>query len=339
MTFTVTYRERSGAKAEVAIEAASRAECVAECRRRGISPMGISEGSRRKSRGMGAQSSQGDGTQRGRGARPMIVAAVLLFVAAIGGGVWWWMSARENTHLPEAKKEKPKKAVVEKPAKRTGKIPAQANAVRTNAAAKVTTEQKPAEGENSMPPVGTVLSVRTNDNNLVITEVVGPNGKKKLLTTELHKPVFSNPADQLIAAAMNATMTGQMAPLPLGPESDLYFKEALKKPILDDPDDTEEVKRMKQVVRETREEIVKLMERGQSFAEILEQHRELWNENVRIREGVVAEYRKIVRSGNEEEARIYMEKMNATLGQMGIPPLTENDGQSKKRTRKVEEEK
>ena len=44
MTFTVTYRDKTGAKRETAIEAASRVECVAECRKRGISPLSIREG-------------------------------------------------------------------------------------------------------------------------------------------------------------------------------------------------------------------------------------------------------------------------------------------------------
>ena len=44
MTFTVIYREKSGAKAEVEIGAANRSECVAECKARGIAPAGIREG-------------------------------------------------------------------------------------------------------------------------------------------------------------------------------------------------------------------------------------------------------------------------------------------------------
>ena len=46
MTFTVTYRDQTGAKREEAIEAASRAACVAACRARGISPIAIREGGR-----------------------------------------------------------------------------------------------------------------------------------------------------------------------------------------------------------------------------------------------------------------------------------------------------
>ena len=44
MIFTVTYRAKDGALREECVEAASRAECVAECRQRGIAPKGIREG-------------------------------------------------------------------------------------------------------------------------------------------------------------------------------------------------------------------------------------------------------------------------------------------------------
>ena len=44
MTFTVTYRAKDGALREERVEAANRAECVAECRRRGIAPTKIAEG-------------------------------------------------------------------------------------------------------------------------------------------------------------------------------------------------------------------------------------------------------------------------------------------------------
>ena len=41
MTFTVTYRAKDGALADEVVEAASRTECVAGCKQRGITPMSI----------------------------------------------------------------------------------------------------------------------------------------------------------------------------------------------------------------------------------------------------------------------------------------------------------
>ena len=340
MVFTVTYRGKDGARLEEAVEAAGRAECFAQMKARGITPVSVREG---RSHGHRHLVPRGQDTQDNRDSQdrrrmPVLgvlgvpgVLAILVALALLAIGAWWWLAARKDARPPEPRAAKAVKAIRDV---EVAKAPRPSKDLGVVKGRKPDAAPKPAEPVAKIvgPPPGTVLSVRTNDNNLVITEVVGPDGRKRLETTELRKPIFSNPSDQLIAAAMAASMGGgQMAPLPLGPESDWQFKAAMKKPILDEPDDTEEVKRMKQVVRETRQQIAELMEQGQSFADILTQHRELWNENVKIRDGVVAEYRKIVRSGNEEEARRYLNAMNAALGQMGIPPLTEDDGQSKRR--------
>ena len=44
MTFTVTYRGADGALVTDAVEAANRAECFAQMKARGITPMGVKEG-------------------------------------------------------------------------------------------------------------------------------------------------------------------------------------------------------------------------------------------------------------------------------------------------------
>ena len=339
MTFAVTYRGKDGMLREEPVEAAGRAECFAQCRARGIVPTGVRE---RKGGGMKRRDavSPSGGEARSPGVPPKErsapVAAMVVLAVLLGGIAWWWFGGRGATDKPPARAKKAdiqeRVRPAEKPTTPTADTKKHIPVAEKPKQKNPNTDAR--EHIASGPPPGTVLSVRTNDNNLVITEVVGPDGKKKLLTTELRKPIVTTPADQLILTVLNTPMSGQMAPLPIGPEADVYFRAAMKRPILDDPDDTEEVKRMKQVMRETREEIARLMEQGQTFAEILEQHRELWNENVRIREGVVAEYRKIVKAGNEKDAKSYMERMNAALGQMGIPPLTESDGHSKKRKRK-----
>ena len=50
MLFTVTYRGKDGALHDETVEAADRAGCVVECRKRGISPTKIVEGGKGKDR-------------------------------------------------------------------------------------------------------------------------------------------------------------------------------------------------------------------------------------------------------------------------------------------------
>lgn len=101
MTFTVTYRVKDGALHEECVEAANRAERVAECRKRGIAPTKIVEG-KRANRRDGARPSRVGAEDNKRTTARWIAAAVV--VAAIAGGAWWWMGRGE---------EKPKTASVQ----------------------------------------------------------------------------------------------------------------------------------------------------------------------------------------------------------------------------------
>ena len=109
MTFTVTYREKSGAKAEVEIEASSRAECVAACKRQGIAPMGIREG-RASSRTRAAETAapHDGGAKRSGGA--LWRAAILAATCLVGGIGAWWFFGRADAPTAQPPAEKPKAA-------------------------------------------------------------------------------------------------------------------------------------------------------------------------------------------------------------------------------------
>lgn len=100
MLFTVTYRDRTGARREAAIEAASRAACVAACKARGIAPMAVREGGSNKN----AASPKGTGRQAPQGKRRAIVLSVLVVLAL---GAWWWFAAHPKG-APQPVAEKPK---------------------------------------------------------------------------------------------------------------------------------------------------------------------------------------------------------------------------------------
>ena len=144
MLFTVTYRGRDGALREEAVEAADRAGCVAECRKRGIAPTRISEGGKgkgRDKRGSSRANGQDVRSPSQRARRPLskwLVAA--LIVAVIAGGAWWWFgregepkatSVQQQGAKPKAEKPKAEKPV--RPSARPEAVP-----VATNAPERVT---------------------------------------------------------------------------------------------------------------------------------------------------------------------------------------------------------
>ena len=109
MNFTVTYRDRNGALREEAVEAADRAACVAECRRRGIAPVKIAEGARggRTSPRAASGWAGGPPAQRrddarspgkGRSTKAAAIGVLLLLLAA---AAWWWLSGgRDEAQRP-----------------------------------------------------------------------------------------------------------------------------------------------------------------------------------------------------------------------------------------------
>ena len=127
MTFTVTYRGADGAVRTEAVEAASRGECFAKMKARGITPMSAKEGttvSRRERRGRGdegrgnREEGIGKRNQGREGAgRQLFPITYYLFpaIVAIAAIAWWWIRSPRTAPLP--KPEAPKKAVLVKEVK------------------------------------------------------------------------------------------------------------------------------------------------------------------------------------------------------------------------------
>ena len=65
--------------------------------------------------------------------------------------------------------------------------------------------------------------------------------------------------------------------------------------------------------------------------EILTQHQELWNENVRIRREMKAEYMQTLKNGDAEAAAEYLRKVNGVFRSMGITEISEDEVKVKPR--------
>ena len=191
MTFTVTYRAKDGALREERVEAASRAECVAECRRRGITPTAIKEGGKSRQDG-------GSPSQRRLTGNAAILAAVVL--AAIAGGMWWWIGGRGVTALPEKVPQKPK---VEKP--KDDKPKAKPSASKPTATPAPSAEA-PAKEMYLGQEVVSRTSV-TNADGSVRETVRTADGKLHGITHPApgSEPIFKNAADQAIAMALSVS--------------------------------------------------------------------------------------------------------------------------------------
>jgi len=330
MTFTITYRAKDGALREEAVEAASRAECVAECRRRGIAPTKITEGGKgRDKRGTSRSAARVDArppSQRRLTGKAAILAAVAL--VAVAGGVWWWIGGRGATALPAERpaKHKMEKPKAEKPAKPAAK-PAAEPVKETNLPVKVEKPKKvpkpdffskPREEWTSREKALAMRYWIQNTNN-VITGID--------LRTRVPPPAYSNAVQELMAAY---TIPGADC-VPFGRITDAEARAMIETEITSGPDDPEELVEQKATVAAMIKELKEYMDGGghaQTYFDKLEQRQQLETETMMT---VRDEVSRLRREGDYEGAKAALDTYNEYLKSKGLPTIRMKTGPGRKK--------
>ena len=322
MTFTVTYRAKDGALREERVEAASRAECVAECRRRGIAPVGIKEGRSGKSaakgtspRGGGSAASSkvsrgGTGDSKRTTARWVAVAVV---VAVVGGGVLWWFG-----------REKPQPAPVERPAKPKAAKPESKPAAKHAAPVEAPKPKEPPKDEPKPVVTNFVNNVWRDEKgrpHYQVARVIRPgqntviNGKPWMP----EKPVFHHPSevelDVLLSRKPGERIFGDVNWKAF--ERDLPLALAQKIDIL--PDDTPEVAERKRIVAEAKQELLEAIKAGENPMEILKTSRDEVNRLADLRDNLLSKVAELKQEGaSEEEIEDAVKAANTMLKEYNI---------------------
>ncbi len=299
MTFSVTYRAKDGALREERFEAANRAECVAECRKRGIAPTKIAE-----DKGGNRRQDGGSPSQRRLTGKAAILAAVV--IAAIAGGVWWWIGGR-GAAAPAA--EKPTKPKVEKPkAVRTEVRPV----VPTNTLAVLPVET-PVEPPKKEKYLGTVTTQRFSR---VVALADGT------VTNIRHKAIFHNQMEQIISSALNPRGIAVPLRFALRRFTKEQIKEMFHTDLKPEPGDSELVLARKIELQDLKEQVRVLEKKGHTYDEIFDEIDQI-GRNVRAevrnaRQGLS----QLIKAGESEEViGIWMEQQNKKLKELGEPPL------------------
>ena len=320
MTFTVAYRAKDGALREEVVEAASRAECVAECKRRGIAPTSIREGRS----GKGAAYPNGTHSPgvplTGKAA---ILAAVVLLVA---GGAWWWHAAHltdaqgrvppAQEHVRPARTEKPAKPEPVKPPHPSHKDPIAT--VAQDGKGTVAT-QNVVDVFNGVPVVS--RSAVTNANGTVVEKIRTADGKSHRVTTP-PKRVFDNASDQLIAMAIHGANSGVgMPPLPMTDSIEQDFKRSLASPIEIRDDDSDEVKLIKMEVMAVRDVLKERIAQGMTVRQALEEHQDEVNNMASYNKEALNMLREIREKDGPEAANEFLKTVNKKLKEMGVKEI------------------
>ena len=267
MTFTVTYRAKDGALRDERVEASSRAECVAEYRRRGISPTKIVEGRSGKGRD-GARPSR-VGAEDNKRTTAILVAAVVVAVVVIAGGVWWWYGGRGATAIPTEIPAKPK---VEKPKGGDMARPSRAKPPKA-AVAEVAQPKKPLTNWDirHLSKDETNGLNQAEQNYWKMYHPDPPPDANQPAHNKGKYRIFKNRTDNDIAFLM-ATEPGT----PVFGSGEFFargfthkFLKSLETPIVINNDDSEYDRALKQAVIDTRRELKRLYDSGEDIENVM----------------------------------------------------------------------
>ena len=320
MLFTVTYRAKDGALREERIEAASRAECVAECRRRGISGITGISGKSGTSGISGASGRSGISGASGRsgtfGKLRLAIGAALAI--AIAGGAWWWFGRdEEKPKIASVQPQVAKKPRMETPQTRKSvEVPAQGqgavaatNKVDTAAAKKDRGEYVDERG------------IRRTANGLRIR--TGEPARKIKLGYEAHRR-FKNMCDEHIAGLLEI-VPGRMVfgRMEFGKKFVEDFKASLNDKIEILDTDSEYDKQLKRDVIATREELEAAMQRGEDIGKLLTDARNQLQEIGRYREELKKRFYEYRKEGTHsvEELQDFVKAANVMLEEQGAKPI------------------
>ena len=307
MTWNASYRGADGGLKTVTIEASSRAEVFAELKKRGISAVRVDVADSKKSRATASVKGRFAFPGRQLPIRGILAAATVIALAVAA----WFLFVRPL--------ESPK-------AVRTNRLAKIADA-RPSAAPSSAAKPSPAKPAAALPePSSKGVGAGVETAAAADTATNAPPSPKK-------KRVFETGSDQLIAMATGAPEGAMIPPLPAisAAETDEFIA-SLSKPIKIDDDDDDAVKEVKRRVQKLRSEIAAILAEnpGKEIGDVLNEHRELSNDNAKIRAEIVTEIERILKEeGDEAGARKYRDTMNCALQQMGISeinmPVTEEE--------------
>ena len=251
----------------------------------------------------------------GRGKMPRLRKGLIAgaIVVALGSATLWFFSSQSQTSNP---KPQTSTSLIKEVA------PAKVPKRQTDAPSTQTVPVKPTK---AAVPQEVVKSVETNASGFIVENVIQANGRP-LIRVKEPPSVWECETDRIIASAVMCNEWQEIPPFPPMDKGDeVAFRESLSKPIKVLETDTEEVRALKFLVSEAREVIKERIDGGETFVEILEDHRKLFNENTQIRAKAVNELLEIKRSGDAEGARKYEITINAAFSQMGIDPIDGSD--------------
>ena len=315
MTFTVTYRGAKGAPVTEAVEAADRAECLAQLKKRGIAPTSVKEGDAKqdkKAAGGKAKPTGGNSV-----AYVLLVACALL---AVLGGIWLFGRGKEQpsqdgevVRKPSALAKEVKPAKAAKPLNTVAEEPTAINADNSTATSvAASTNHITREAYDPLYPLG---------RNAVITNTT----MRKDAPYRIFKHYSENELATFVSVPLGTTFRGDPH---YGPRLAEDFKRSLEEPIVYSADDTEDELALKKAINELKADLKVRMDAGEDIVEIFRQTRKELQEFGIYRQQVEQAIRAYRKNPEATDADIdgFIAEANKMLEAKGIAPIQLSEG-------------
>ena len=292
--WTVTYREKSGSKTSVVIEAEDRAGVFAELKNRGINAISITEGAVKAKR-----SATSGGVSNG-----VWGVVATLVVVALAGVVWMVMPKEEKLEVVKEPKTKVKTvnsttSISEKP-----KVP---NSEESGEDCNIKTPDKGADGDKKFAEPKPRA------------QLPGTKERIEASVARGEKARFKHTSENFLA---HFAVPGEVVPpVPITPMMKEDFERSLNKPIEILPTDTDEEVAIKEIVAGMKQEASQYIKEGgsldQYFAMLFERQKKESDYRTEANSLVV----KMVMEGDDEGAYLMWGKLNEDLSSKGIKTL------------------
>lgn len=260
----------------------------------------------------------GSGWNRGTGAtkpapqkKPGVMRgaiAGLAVVAVLGVAAFFIFGGKDAKPKTEKVEKKPAKIAEVKPA-----------VVRTNVAAAVDVV-KTNQLETWLGKPVKEHRVRTN-NTLVVETFITADGKTHKYYHDLKENALPSGADQILAIMTQKNGGFGAPPLPNMKNFENSFGDALKKEIVINDDDPDDVREVKERVKAARQELLDLMAQGKSANEVIREWQQMQDDNATLRREAALGVRELLAKGDRDGAKALCEKYNQVLEKAGIMKL------------------
>ena len=320
MTFTVTYRDADGALRTEAVEAASRADCLAQMKARGVSVQSVKAYAGKHTSHGGAKREPIAGTGRNRHAVACVLSVACVLLA--GGIGWYWLSGRRSGEAT-LQNDGPKKPS------------AFAKEVKPAAAPKA--EAKPEKKDYAnLDNIALRRLPESETNNLTAAQVKywemfhpnpPPNPNHQPKAKIGHYRIFKSRADNEIAFVV-ATRPGTMVlgSRSVGPDFERRFLKSIETPIIVSENDSDHDKELKRAVIAAKIELKAAYDRGEDIGKVMDDARDQIQRLGRYKAQLEKEALKVMRKEGitSGDAGDVVAAMNKMLEAKGIAPVELN---------------